>query len=122
MNNKVYYYNEKARAVISQDELRLRLSKGEIYRVWHNYATPVMYTEEAVMERPNIQSFYYSLSEIPIHPDWQTIVEDELTLDIYDYEQIIDLVYSKAQSNLVLKIMNNIHRIREYEYKGIKFY
>ena len=120
---KVYYYNEKARAVISQEELRERIQIGETYRLWHKYNAPTWHNwDSKSLERPNITTYSYKLYEIPIHPDWETIVEDDLTLDIIDYEQLLDVSDGKVTSNLVLKLMNNIQRIREHEYKGIKFY
>lgn len=120
---KVYYYNDKARAVISQEELRERIRMGETDRLWHKYNAPTVHNwNYKSLERPDITTYSYKLYEIPIHPDWETIVEDDLTLDRIDYEQLIDVSYDKVTSNLVLKLINNIQRIKEYEYKGIKFY
>lgn len=120
---KVYYYNEKARAIISQEELRERIRMGETDRLWYKYNAPTVHNwNPKSLERPDITTYSYKLYEIPLHPDWETIVEDDLTLDRIDYEQLIDVSYDKVTSNLVLKLMNNIQRIKEYEYKGIKFY
>lgn len=121
---KVYYYNDKAHAVISQEELRERIQMGECYRLWHKYEYPTTYNKwsDTTIELPEIITYSYKLHEIPLHPDWDTIVEDDLDLDITDYEQLLDLVYNKATKNLVMKLFNNIHKIKDYENKGIKFY
>lgn len=121
---KVYYYNEKARAIISQEELRERIRMGECYRLWHKYEHPTTYNKwsDETIEFPEIITYSYKLNEIPLHPDWDTIVEDDLDLDMTDYDQLLDLVHKKATKNLVMKLFNNIHRIQDYKNKGIEFY
>lgn len=121
---KVYYYNDKANAVISQEEIRERIQMGECHRLWHKYEYPTTYNKwsDTTMERPDITTYSYKLHEIPLHPDWDTIVEDDLTLDMFDYEQLLDVVHNKVANNLVLKLINNIHRMKKYKYKGINFY
>lgn len=130
MSQKVYYYNKKINVLLSRKEIKDRIETlKETNMLFHKYEYVELnewsayLNEKNELKRPMVKTYEYSLHEIPLHDDWETIViDDDLTLDLSDYTQLFEMSHGHISANLGKKLIENIHKLRDYDYKGIIFY
>lgn len=108
----VYYHNDKLGVTLSAQEVNAKIKRGE---------EKVEYLRMDYLDSTKTEKYVYKLIDISIHPDWTTIVNDELSFTMEDLEDMLCLTYEDYKHALALKLMNNMRRLKKIEKNGIKF-
>lgn len=99
--NQVFYVHRESNFIMSQEDLRSHLNNNEQYYKIKLLERPTMPFNHK--EDSNIKEwkYNYNLMEIPIHPDWETVVINDET---FSHKELLDLLNGCCYEKLRKKI------------------